>query len=141
MFKLRFAALAAAGAIVAATPAFAADSPVAGTWATEAKSDFGTFKSTWTVAQSGDAYTVDVKDAPMTGGPGGGGGDGAAPADPPKSTISDVKVDGNKLMFKRQLVMNDMPIDLAYEVTVDGTTMTGMTHSSFGDIPITGTKQ
>ena len=52
MFKLRFAALAAAGAIVAATPAFAADSPVAGTWATEAKSDFGTFKSTWTVANN-----------------------------------------------------------------------------------------
>lgn len=140
MFKLRFAALAAAGAIVAATPAFAADSPVTGTWATEAKSDFGTFKSTWTVAQNGDAYTVDVKDEPMAGGPG-GGGDGAAPPAPPKSTISDVTVMGNELMFKRELVMGDMTIDLSYDVKVDGTTMTGTSHSSFGDIPITGTKQ
>ena len=50
MRKINFAALAAAGAMFAATPAFAADSAVVGTWATEAKSDFGTFKSTWTVA-------------------------------------------------------------------------------------------
>lgn len=139
MRKLHFAALAAAGALFAATPAFAADSPVVGTWATEAKSDFGTFKSTWTVAQSGDAYTIDVKDAPMPGGPGGDAG--AAPAAPPKSTISDVKVEGNKLTFKRELVMGDMTIDLNYDVTVDGGAMTGTTHSSFGDIPISGTKQ
>ena len=64
MRRLHFAALAAAGALLAATPAFAADSPVAGTWATEAKSDFGTFKSTWTVANTNGTYTVDVKDAP-----------------------------------------------------------------------------
>lgn len=140
MRKLHFAALAAAGALFAATPAFAADSPVAGTWATEAKSDFGTFKSTWTVANTNGTYTVDVKDAPPEAGAGGGGGDGAPPA-PSKSTISDVKVDGNKLTFKRELVMGDMTIDLNYDVTVDGSSMTGTTHSSFGDIPITGTKQ
>jgi hypothetical protein len=139
MRKLHFAALAAAGAMFTATPAFAADSPVAGTWATEAKSDFGTFKSTWTVAQNGDGYTIDVKDAPMPAGPGGDAG--AAPADPPKSTISDVKVEGNKLTFKRELVMADMTIDLNYDVTVDGNNLTGTTHSSFGDIPITGMRQ
>ena len=133
MRRLHFAALAAAGAMFAATPAFAADSPVAGTWATEAKSDFGTFKSTWTVAQSGDSYNIDVKDAPMEGAPAGG--------DPPKSTISDVKVEGNKLTFKRELVMADMTIDLNYDVTVDGNNLTGTTHSSFGDIPISGTRQ
>lgn len=136
MRRLHFAALAAAGAMFAATPAFAADSPVAGTWATEAKSDFGTFKSTWTVANTNGTYTVDVKDAPMPA-----GGDGAAPPAPSKSTISDVKVDGNKLSFKRELVMGDMTIDLNYDVTVDGSAMTGTSHSSFGDIPITGTKQ
>ena len=53
-----FAVLAAAGALFAATPAVAADSPVVGTWATEAKSDYGTFKSTWTVAENGGAYTM-----------------------------------------------------------------------------------
>ena len=135
MRQLRFAVLAAAGALFAATPAFAADSPVVGTWATEAKSDYGTFKSTWTVAENGGAYTIDVKDAPMEGGP--GGGDGA----PPKSTISDVAVDGNTLTFNRELVMADMTMKLAYKVTVDGNTLTGQTHSDFGDIPITGTRQ
>ena len=138
MNRFRYAALAAAGALFVSGPAFAADSPVVGTWATEAKSDFGTFKSTWTVADNNGTYTVDVKDAPPEGGA--GGGDGGPPA-PSKSTISDVKVDGNKLTFKRELVMGDMTIDLNYDVTVDGNAMSGTTHSSFGDIPITGTKQ
>ena len=140
MRQFRFAALAVAGAMFAATPALAADSPVVGTWATEAKSDFGTFKSTWTVAQNGGAYTIDVKDAPPEGGAPGGDAGGAPPA-PPKSTISDVAVNGNTLTFNRELVMGDMTIKLAYKVTADGNTLTGQTHSDFGDIPITGTRQ
>jgi hypothetical protein len=132
MLQLRFAVVAAV-AMFAAAPVFAADSPVAGTWATEAKSDFGTFKSTWTVAEAAGAYTIDVKDAPMEGAP--------ADAPPPKSTISEVKVDGNTLTFNRELVMGDMTIKLSYKVTADGNTLTGQTHSDFGDIPITGTRQ
>ena len=128
--KITFAA--AAAALFVAAPAFAA-SPVVGTWATEAKSDFGTFKSTWTVAEAGGGYTVNVADAPMEGGPGAGG-------PPPTSTISDVNVDGNTLTFKRALVIGDMTINLSYTVTVDGNAMTGMTHSDFGDIPITGSR-
>jgi hypothetical protein len=139
MRQLRFAALAAA-ALVFATPAMAADSPVVGTWATEAKSDFGTFKSTWTVANNNGTYTIDVKDAPPEGGPPGGEAGGAPPA-PPKSTISNVAVDGSTLTFDRELVMGDMTIKLAYKVTAEGNTLTGQTHSDFGDIPITGTKQ
>jgi hypothetical protein len=134
MRQFRFAALAVAGAMFAATPAFAADSPVVGTWATEAKSDFGTFKSTWTVAENNGTYTIDVKDAPQEGAP---GGDGT----PPKSTISNVAVDGSTLTFDRELVMGDMTIKLAYKVTADGNALTGQTHSDFGDIPITGTRQ
>jgi hypothetical protein len=127
------------GWLMFAVPAMAADSPVAGTWATEAKSDFGTFKSTWTVSDMDGMWSVAVADAPMAGGP--GGGDGGAPPPPPKSTISDVMVDGNTLTFKRELVMNDMTIDLSYKVTVDGDAMTGTSHSDFGDIPITGARQ
>ena len=52
MKKLVFAAVAAA---FLATPALAADSPAAGAWAIEAKTDFGTFKSDWTVADAGAA--------------------------------------------------------------------------------------
>ncbi|MBO0749257.1 MAG: hypothetical protein J2O44_02345 [Porphyrobacter sp.] len=138
MRQLRFAALAAV-AMFAAAPAFAADSPVVGTWATEAKSDFGTFKSTWTVAQNGGTYTIDVKDAPMDGAP--GGGDGA----PPKSTISNVKVDGSTLSFDRELVMGDMTIKINYKATANGNALTGQSHVNMGDmpmdIPITGTRQ
>ena len=57
MKKLVFAAVAAA---FLATPALAADSPAAGTWAVEAKTDFGTFKSDWTVAENGGAWTLDI---------------------------------------------------------------------------------
>jgi hypothetical protein len=128
--KVTFAA--AAVAMFVAAPAFAA-SPVVGTWATEAKSDFGTFKSTWTVAEAGGGYTVNVADVPQEGGPGAGG-------PPPTSTISDVHVEGSTLSFKRVLVIGDMTINLTYTVTVDGSAMTGTTHSDFGDIPITGTR-
>jgi hypothetical protein len=136
MRRLHFAAFAAAATIVTATPAYAADSAVTGTWATEAKSDFGTFKSTWTVADNNGTYTVDVKDAPPEGGAAAGG-----PPAPSKSTISNVAVAGNTLSFDRELVMGDMTIKLSYKVTAEGNTLTGQTHSDFGDIPITGTKQ
>ena len=43
--SLRFAIVAASASLVAA-PALAADSPVVGTWNTEAVTDFGTFRST-----------------------------------------------------------------------------------------------
>jgi len=134
MFKARYLAAAAlAGAAFVSTAASAADSAVLGTWATDAKSDFGEFKSTWTVSQSAAGYAVNVADAPMPGAP--------ADAPPPKSTISNVAVDGNTLTFDRELVMGDMTIKLSYKVTADGTSLTGNTHSDFGDIPITGTRQ
>ena len=130
-FRL-FAAAAVAGSLAFAAPALAEDSPVLGTWATEAKPDFGTFKSNWTVAQADGAYTVEVVDAPMEGGPGG---------PPPESTISNVKVEANTLSFTRSLKMEQGPMDLKYTVTVDGATMTGQANSDFGPIPITGTRQ
>ena len=114
-FRL-FAAAAVAGSLAFAAPALAEDSPVLGTWATEAKTDFGTFKSNWTVAQADGAYTVEVVDAPMEGGPGG---------PPPESTISNVKVEANTLSFTRSLKMEQGPMDLKYTVTVDGATLDG----------------
>lgn len=127
-----FAAAAVAGSLAFATPAMAEDSPVLGTWATEAKTDSGTFKSNWTVAQADGAYTVEVVDAPMEGGPGG---------PPPESTISDVKVEDNTLSFKRELKMEQGPMTLSYTVTADGDALTGSANSDFGPIPITGTRQ
>lgn len=134
MFKLKYLATAVlAGTAFVSMPALAADSSVAGTWSTEAKMGDNSFKSTWTVSQSGAGYAVNIADAPMAGAP--------ADAPPPKSTISDVAVDGNTLTFKRHLEMGDMPIDIDYKVTADGNALTGSAHTSFGDLPITGTRQ
>ena len=131
MKKLVFAAVAAA---FLAVPALAADSPAAGTWAVEAKTDFGTFKSDWTVAEADGAWTLDMKDQPMEGGPGGDG-------PPPESTISNLKVDGGKLTFDRALDMGGQKMNISYAVTVDGDTMTGTANSDFGPIPIAGTRK
>lgn len=129
-----FAATAVAGSLVFAAPALASDSPVAGKWAIEAKTDFGTFKSDWTVAEADGAWTLDMKDQPMEGGPGGGG-------EPPESTISDVKVEGNQLTFNRALDMGGQSMSFSYTATVEGDTLTGTANSDFGAIPITGTRQ
>lgn len=129
----RLAAAASAVSLALAAPALAADSPVAGAWAVEAKTDFGTFKSDWTVAEADGAWTLDMQDQPMEGAPGGG--------EPPQSTISDVKVEGNTLTFKRALDMGGQAMSFSYTATVEGDTLTGTANSDFGPIPISGTRK
>ena len=130
MKKLAFAA-AAAFAVLAA-PSLAADSPAAGEWAVEAKTDFGTFKSDWTVAEAEGAWTLEMADQPMEGGPGG---------PPPESTITNLKVDGGKLTFDRALDMGGQAFSMSYDLTVEGDTLTGTANSDFGPIPISGTRK
>ena len=124
--------LAAAAALLAA-PAIAADSPAAGAWVVEAQTDFGTFKSDWTVGETDGAWTLEMKDQPMEGAPGGG--------EPPQSTISNLKVDGGKMTFDRALDMGGQTMNISYDVTVEGDTMSGTANSDFGPIPITGTRK
>lgn len=124
--------IAAAAAALFTAPALAADSPVAGAWAIEAKTDFGTFKSDWTVAEAEGAWTLDMQDQPMQGGPGG---------EPPVSTISNLKVEGGKLTFDRALDMGGQTMRFSFDVTVEGDTMTGTASSDFGPIPISGTRK
>ena len=129
---IRFAAL-AAGALIAA-PALAQGSPVVGTWATVAETQMGNFESTLTVAQSGDAYTVEMVDAPMTGPDG-------QPAPAMVSEISDVKVDGASFSFTRKIDFQGQAIVLAYSGTVDGDTLTAQANSDFGPTPVKGTRK
>jgi hypothetical protein len=124
-----FAALALAASAAVSAPALAA-SPVEGTWAIEAKTDFGVFKSAMTVAEKDGTATVAIVDEPAPGMP---------PAGP--GAISDVKLAGNTLTFKRQISFGDMPIALDYTATVEGNTLTGTATSSFGATPITGVRQ
>jgi hypothetical protein len=123
-----FAAVAAA---FLAAPALAADSPAAGQWAIEAKTDFGTFTSDWTVAEEGGAWAIEMKDAPMAGmdGP------------PPESTISNLNVDGAKVTFDRALDMGGQKFSMSYDLTVEGDTLSGTARSDFGPIPISGTRK
>jgi len=130
MKKLAIAA-AAAFAFLAA-PALAADSPAAGEWAVEAKTDFGTFTSDWTVAEAEGAWTLEMADQPMEGGPGG---------PPPESTITNLKVDGAKVTFDRALDMGGQAFSMSYDLTVEGDTLTGTANSDFGPIPISGTRK
>ena len=134
MFKtIRFAAVAAAATLLAA-PALAQSSPALGNWDTEAVTDFGTFKATLTIAESGGGYSVQMADVPQTGPDG-------QPAPVPASTISDVVVDGAKLTFKRKLTTPQGEMNLTYTANVSGDALTGEVGSDFGPIPLTGTRK
>ena len=133
MKRFALAAAVLGASLAMAGPAQAADSPVAGAWAVEAETEFGTFKSDWTVAEKDGAWTLDMQDQPMEGGPGGG--------EPPESTISDVKVDGNTLTFNRALDMGGQAMSFSYSATVEGDTLSGIANSDFGEIPISGTRK
>lgn len=130
--SLRLAAL-AAGSSLLAVPALAADSPVVGTWNTEAVTDFGTFKSTMTIAEANGVYTIDIKDVPIEGAP-------PSPPSPP-GAITDVVVDGAKLSFKRKLTTPQGEMNFTYTGTVEGDKLTAEVDTGeFGKIPITGTR-
>jgi hypothetical protein len=130
---IRFAAF-ALGASLMAAPALAQSSPVVGTWATEAVTDFGTFRADLTVAQTGDAYTAQMVDAPQTGPDG-------QPAPAMASSISDVKVDGAAFSFKRTIDFQGQALVLNYAGTVEGDTLTASANSDFGAIPVKGTRK
>jgi len=117
-----------------AVPALAADSPVLGTWNTEAVTDFGTFKATMTVAEAGDSYSIDIKDVPIEGAP-------PAPPSPP-GAVTDVVVDGQTFSFKRKLTTPQGDLVMSYTGAVDGDKMTAEVDTGqFGKIPVTGTRQ
>jgi hypothetical protein len=128
--KIAFATALASASFTAA-PAFAADSPAVGSWDIVADTQMGQFESTMIVADSGDGYTVDIEDKPMTG-PGGS----AMPAMP--STISDVKVDGANFSFKRTIDFQGQALVLSYTGSVEGDTLTATANSDFGPTPVTG---
>src|SRR5690606_5347728 len=129
---IRFAAAFAAASLLAA-PALAQDSPAVGSWATEAVTDFGTFKATLTIAQSGDGYTVEMVDAPQAGPDG-------QPAPAMASTISDVSVEGDKSSLKRTIDVQGQAMVLNHAGTVEGDTLTATANSDFGSIPVKGTR-
>jgi hypothetical protein len=123
----RFAALAFAASLFA-TPAMAQDSPVLGTWNTQAVTDFGTFASTMTVLDDEGSYLVTMEDVPVEGMPA------------MEGSVSDVVVDGASFTFTRSLTSPQGVMELAYSGTVDGDSMTATVTSPMGSIPVTGTR-
>lgn len=130
MPTIRLCALAFAAALFAA-PAMAQDSPVLGTWNTQAVTDFGTFASTITVLDDEGSYIVLMEDVAPAGG-------GEAPP-AMESSISDVVVDGASFSFTRTIT-SPMEMSLAYSGSVDGDSLTATATSDFGAIPVTGTR-
>jgi hypothetical protein len=122
--------IAAVGGLALAAPALA---QVEGEWAAAAETPQGAFEFGLTVAAADGGHTVAIADAPPPGAPAG------APA--MESTISDVVVDGDKLTFKRSITTPQGPMELNYELTASGDTLSGTANSSFGAIPITGTRK
>jgi hypothetical protein len=138
MRKSSIAALLAASCLTFGSPASAQSSPVIGSWETVADTPIGKLSSRVTFAKSGDAYTVNIKDAPIA--PPEGAPPGAAAGPPPESKISDVVVSGNDFSFKRSLTTDQGPMVLTYAGKVDGNKLTAQATSDFGDVPITGSR-
>jgi hypothetical protein len=125
----RIAIAALVGGLLGGLPALA---QVEGEWAAAAETPQGKFEFSMTVAAAEGGHTVTIADTPPAGAP-------AGPA--MESTISEIAVDGDKLTFKRSINMGQGPLDLAYELTASGDTMTGTASSSFGPVPITATRK
>lgn len=131
--KMKFVfAATTAGAMMFSAPVLAQDSPVVGTWNTEAVTDFGTFAAEMTVSETADGYAIEFVDAPMEGAP--------ADAPPMDSTISDIEIDGTDFSFKRSLTTPQGPMDLNYTGSVDGDSLTATVGSNMGEMPVTGTR-
>lgn len=125
---LSFAAAAMAASLLS-SPAYAEG--VAGTWNLVATTPMGEMKATLIVSEADGAYAVEMEDqAPAGGGP-------EMSFD---SSVSDVAVDGSKLTFKRALSNPQFTINLSYDLTVDGDSLSGKAGSDFGDTAIVGTR-
>lgn len=130
MTKLMTAAL-LASALVAA-PALAHEhETVLGTWDTAAVTDFGTFEATMIVAAAEEGYSVEMVDVAP---------EGAQGMPPMESEISEVMVDGASLTFIRSLSTPQGPMELSYSFTAEGDSISGEASSSFGAIPVNGTR-
>lgn len=127
MKSIRLAAIAFAATLLS-TPALAQESPVLGTWNTQAVTDFGTFASTMTVMDDEGSYIVTMEDVPVEGMPA------------MEGSISDVVVDGTSFSFKRSLTSPQGPMELAYTGSVEGDSLTATVTSPMGAIPVTGTR-
>jgi hypothetical protein len=127
MKTIRLAAFALAASLLS-TPALAQESPVLGTWNTQAVTDFGTFAATMTVMDDEGSYIVTMEDVPVEGMPA------------MEGSISDVVVDGTSFSFKRSLTSPQGPMELAYAGSVEGDSLTATVTSPMGAIPVTGTR-
>jgi hypothetical protein len=101
-----------------------------GDWAISVTTPNGTLETTMMISEADGGYAVAFEDpAPPDGQP------------PMESTVSDVMVDGSTFSFKRMLTTPQGPFELSYSGTVDGDSLAGTASSSFGEIPITGTRK
>lgn len=130
MMKLVTTAL--LGSALLAAPAIAQEGgSILGDWDTVTETPMGNFEAGISIDGDEEGYTVEIEDRPPEGGE-------AMP--PMESTISDVAVDGTTVTFTRALTTPQGPMELTYSLTADGDSLAGEANSSFGAVPITGTR-
>ncbi len=128
---IRFVTLALGTALVA-TPALADHhASIVGSWDTVTETPMGNFEAGISVDAAEEGYTVAIEDRPPEGGQ-------AMP--PMESTISNVAVEGSTVTFVRSMETPQGPMELTYTLTADGDALSGEANSSFGAVPITGTR-
>ena len=130
----RVAVALAFGMTFTSAPALGQD--VLGRWATVAQTPMGEFTSTMSLIEGADGFVVEMVEAA----PAGPGAAEAGAMPQMASTISNVVVDGNTLSFDRSMETPQGPMELSYRFTAEGDSLTGEATSSFGAIPITGTR-
>jgi hypothetical protein len=107
---------------LAIVPVLAADSPVAGTWQTEADTPAGKVAATFTFTQAEGGMKLTIEETGI------------------ESKISEVKVDGPNFSFKREISFGGGGLTLAYTGSVSGNTLTAVGKSDGVEVKLTGTR-
>lgn len=104
------------------TPLWAAESPVTGTWQTEADTPAGKVAATFNFTQENGDIKLTIDETGI------------------ESKISEVKVDGAAFSFKREIAFGGGGLTLTYTGSVTGNTLTAIGKSEGVEVKLTGTR-
>jgi len=126
---MRIKPMLALALLLAAAPAFAADSPFLGKWTASAVTPGGEVSETLEVTKTADGYAVTAKlVAP-------------APGQPEAGPGTDIVLDGDKFSYKRSVDIGGNKVDITYTGVVSGDTFTGNVEiAGMGQIPYKGVR-
>jgi len=104
----------------AAGPLFAADSPLLGVWQTESDTPVGKAAATYTFTQADGVLKLAIEETGI------------------ESKVSDLKVEGNKFSFKREIAFGGGGLTLMYTGTISGNEFTAVGTAEGVEVKTTG---